>query len=176
MFVCHEWINRCVTLEEMRCFTSGSRSHVIVSSEMENRGASCYRLWVSMRAPLRKWAILCFEQECCMEKYNALGQWTLYSAVEHKAINLWGPFFKQIFVPGLRIDFNICAISPELGFRIYYMRTQSKDCREFPEPGCGNGLVFCPFMWQDIFLYVLEKLFCLRSLRLLSSMLLHSFT
>lgn len=154
----------------MRGFITGCWSHMIVSSEMEN---CCYRLWVSIRAPLRKWAMLCFEQEYCMEKYNALGQWTLYFAIELKATNPWGPSFKQIYVPGYRIDSNICAISPKLGFRIYYMRTQSKDCREFPELGCGNGLVFCPIMWQEILLYVLEKLFCLR---LFSSMLLHSFT
>lgn len=47
------------------------------------------------------------------------------------------------------------------------MRTQSKDCREFSESGCGNGLMFCPFMWQDIFLYVLENFFHQRSCILL---------
>lgn len=107
----------------MRCFITGCRSHMIASSEMEN---CCYRLWVSMRAPLRKWTMLCFEQEYCMEKYNALGQWTLYFAIELKATNPWGLSFKQIYVPGHRIDSNICAISPKLGFRIFYMRTQSR--------------------------------------------------
>lgn len=97
----------------------------------------------------------------------------LYSSLGHIATHIWGPAFKQIFVPGHQTDSYICVVSQKLEFWIYYMRTERKDCWVVPVPGCVDGLVFCPLMCQEILLFVLVKLFCVR---LLSSKLLHCFT